>query len=72
MPKMGQKHFHFNPSRAPVRNIFAFRGEATHPLARKLSPRREHRVPAFSQLSASTSSTTATTAARKNTVYGAK
>jgi len=58
MPKMGQKHFHFNPSRTPVRNIIAFRGEPSHPLARKLSPRREPRDPAFPPLSASASPTT--------------
>ena len=40
-----QNHFRFNPSRTPVRNISPFRGEPTNPLARKLSPRREHRDP---------------------------
>ena len=58
MPKMGQKHFHFNPSRAPVRNIISFRGEPSNPLACKLFPRREPRDPAFSPLSASASPST--------------
>ena len=45
MPKIGQKHFHFNPSRAPVRNIIAFRGEPSDPFARTFFPRRELRDP---------------------------
>ena len=44
-----QKHFHFNPSRTPVRDIITFRGEPSNPLARTLIPRREPRDPAFSQ-----------------------
>ena len=40
-----QKHFRFNPSRAPVRNIIAFRGEPSDPFARTFFPRREPRDP---------------------------
>ncbi len=39
-----QKHFHFNPSRTPVRNNITFRGEGTFPLARTFFPRRELRI----------------------------
>ena len=44
-----QKHFHFNPSRTPVRDIITFRGEPSNPLARILIPRREPHVRTFSQ-----------------------
>ena len=47
--KIGKKHFHFNPSRTPVRNSIPFRCELTNPLALTFFPRREHRVRTFSQ-----------------------
>jgi hypothetical protein len=45
--KIGKNHFHFNPSRTPVRNTIPFRGELTKPLARTFFPRRELQPPAI-------------------------
>ena len=44
-----KKHFRFNPSRMPVRDIFPFRGEPSNPFARTFFTRRELRVRTFSQ-----------------------
>lgn len=44
-----KKHFRFNPSRAPVRDISPFRGEPSNPFACTFFPRREPRFRTFSR-----------------------
>jgi len=44
-----KKHFRFNPSLAPVRDISPFRGEPSNPFACTFFPRREPRFRTFSR-----------------------